>query len=102
MKSVFLLAALCASPALAHDFWSDGEPVPEYVKADCCGKADAHHLQASAVHIKSDGYHIDGLPSVIPMSKALPSPDGQYWIFFSNAGLPDPMIFCFFVPLNGA
>lgn len=102
MRTLTLAAALLtASPALAHDYWSNGEPVPAGVKASCCGPADVHRLKPSAVHIQADGYHIDGLSTVIPISRAQPSPDGSYWAFFPNASGPDAPIYCFFAPLNG-
>lgn len=97
-----LALAGCAAPAQAHDFWANGEPVPAWVKAQCCGPADAHRLNPAAVHIRADGYHIDGLDTVVPMARALPSMDGQYWGFWSVNLEPDPIIFCFFAPLNGA
>ena len=88
--------------ASAHDFWANGEPVPAWVKAMCCGPEDAHHLRAGAVHIEADGYHIDGLNTVVPIARALPSPDGSYWGFWSPQLEPDVVIFCFFAPLHGS
>ena len=38
--------ALFASAAHAHDRWDNGEPVPAWVKTECCGPRDAHHLLA--------------------------------------------------------
>lgn len=103
MKAAFsALLLVAASSAEAHDFWSNGDPVPEWVKAECCGPRDVHHLRAGAVHIAQDGYHIDGLKTVIPIERALPSPDGTYWAFWNPTAEPEPVIFCFFAPLNGA
>ena len=102
MRSIFFAAMLAASPALAHDFWVNGEEVPAWVRSSCCGKADAHHIRASALHIMADGYHIDGISTVIPMSRALPSQDGQVWGFWAVPTVPNPIIYCLFVPLNGA
>lgn len=86
----------------AHDFWSNGEPVPLWVKAECCGPGDAHHLEAGAVHIRADGYHIDGIATVVPIAQALPSQDGSYWAFWNPLDWSGtPAIFCFFAPLNG-
>ena len=87
----------------AHDKWSDGEDVPEWVKSTCCGKADAHHVKVSSVHLMQDGYHIDGLGAVIPIDKALPSMDGQYWGFWNNVMDPKDIhvVYCFFAPVNG-
>ena len=103
MRALILAAAMaCASPAMAHDFWSNGEEVPAWVKSVCCGKADAHHLKPSAVHIMTDGVHIDGLDVVIPISRILPSMDGQPWAFWNSSAEPTPLIYCIFLPLNGA
>ncbi len=101
IRSWMLVSALFATPAMAHDAWSNGEPVPPWVKAECCGPQDVHHLRAGAVHIRPDGYHIDGIETVVPISRALPSPDGGYWAFWNPQGEPAPAIFCFFAPLNG-
>ena len=95
------LAVAFASPATPHDFWTNGDPVPPWVKSACCGPEDVHHLRPGAVHIAPDGYHIDGLKRVVPLNRVLPSPDGQYWGFWNPLLEPDPTIYCFFAPLNG-
>lgn len=102
MKKLLFALCLLAAPAAAHNNWSDGTEVPEWTKKWCCGPSDVHMLNPSAVHIMTDGYHIDGLNTVIPMSRAMPSPDGQYWAFFRNDNLPDSAVYCFYAPLNGA
>ena len=103
MRHILFAAILFAAPASAHDFWSNGEPVPAWVKSACCGPEDVHHLNPAAVHIMPDGYHIDGIKTVVPADKALPSPDGTYWGFWIDSpSIPEPHIFCFFAPLNGA
>lgn len=99
---VALLCALRPSTASAHDFWSNGEPVPAWVKSSCCGTSDAHHIAASALHIVAGGYRIDGLEVVIPFDKALPSVDGEIWGFWSPYSEPSPPIYCLFVPDRGA
>lgn len=85
MRALLIAAALFASPAMAHDFWSNGEPVPEWIKRYCCSPNEVHHLRTAAVHILPDGYHVDGLKTIIPIKHALPSPDGTYWAFFNDA-----------------
>jgi hypothetical protein len=100
--TTILLMCAIPAPADAHDFWSNGDKVPAWVKAECCGPQDVHHLRPGAVHIEQDGYHIDGIKTVVPIARALPSPDGDYWAFWNPAGEPEPAIFCFFAPLNGA
>lgn len=101
MKKLLLLAGLLSSPAYAHDQWADGSPVPPWVKAQCCGPQDVHHLKDSQVHKMADGYHIDGIKTVIPYDRVLPSMDGDYWAFWNPIGEPEPVVFCFFAPLNG-
>ncbi len=105
MKGLWKLLAIsgmiAAGPAHGHDFWSNGEEVPIWVKSVCCGKADAHHLKPSAVHIMADGVHIDGLDVVIPITRVLPSMDGQPWAFWNPSAEPTPLIYCIFLPLNG-
>ena len=102
VRPLILAAALiAASPAMPHDFWQNGEPVPAYVKSACCGPADAHHIKPDAVHIMADGVHIDGITTVVPVGRVLPSPDGEAWGFWSVSAEPDPVIFCLFLPPNG-
>lgn len=96
-----LALAYAQAPAMAHDFWSNGDPVPPWVKAQCCGPQDVHHLKPSAVHIMADGYHIDGINTVVPVERALPSVDGGYWAFWNPSLEPNPIIYCFFAPQNG-
>ena len=87
--------------ASAHDFWETGEPVPPWVKSVCCGPEDVHHLKPGAVHLEADGYHIDGIETVVPVERALPSPDGGYWGFWSPYSGTHPLIYCFFAPQLG-
>ena len=99
-----------AAPASAHDYWADGKPIPNWVKALCCGPADAHHLRPDQVHRVSDDYYeVDGYHGnggKIPVSQALPSQDGDYWIFCRDdaANLSGSRgqsgIYCFFVPMD--
>lgn len=100
-SAVLSASAVTTAPAFAHDYWANGETVPGWVKAECCGPNDVHHLRAGAVHIMADGYHIDGLKTVVPIARALPSPDGSYWAFWNSGNEPEPVIFCFFAPVNG-
>lgn len=101
MRAIVLLFMLYAfeHPAHAHDAWESGAPVPAWVKASCCGPEDVHHLQPEQVHAKADGYHIDGISTVVPYDKALPSQDGDYWAFY-RPGVKDPWVFCFFAPVS--
>ena len=96
-----LAVLLLTTPASAHDFWSNGEEVPAWVRSSCCGKADARHLKPSAVHIMSDVVHIDGINTVVPRERVLPSQDGSAWAFWNENLEPNPLIYCLFLPLNG-
>ena len=108
MKSI--VAAVCltlavgfgAAPALAHDLWANGEVVPPWVKASCCGPDDAHHLRPEQVHRVSDDYYmVDGYRYRIPARDAPPSQDGDYWIFYRDGkGGSQSIAYRFFVPMN--
>jgi hypothetical protein len=106
---IAILGALSSVPACAHDQWKDGAPIPSWVKASCCGPEDAHHLTPGQVHRYSDYYRVDGYHRPIPISVALPSQDGDYWIFYREKdGAPSANgagsdgqsgVYCFFVPM---
>lgn len=96
----FVILMLAAREARAHDEWAPGMPVPAWVKSSCCGVAHAHMLQPASVHARPDGWHIDGLLTVVPFDKTLPSEDGSFWAFYP-IGAPKPPIYCFFAPLEG-
>lgn len=111
LKSIALAIVLNFSStpsALAHDYWSNGKPVPAWVKASCCGQADAHHLRPDQVHQTDDGafYIVDGYEKKIPADQALPSQDGDYWIFYRDNTSTDGKyhsqsgVYCFFVPME--
>ena len=90
MKLVLALATVACSPlmlaqrATAHDVWADGDPVPAWVKAQCCGISDAHHLRAEQVHVTAEGYRLDGYRAIVGESRLLPSPDGTWWVFYRD------------------
>ena len=97
-----LLSGLWSGLSLAHDQWANGGPVPDWVKASCCGPADAHHLRPDQVHrISEDMYQVDGFGKVLSRM-ALPSQDGDYWIFYRDASptAVQSNVYCFFVPMN--
>jgi hypothetical protein len=106
---IAILGALAAFPACAHDQWTNGAPIPDWVKASCCGPADAHHLTSDQVHRYGDYYRVDGYRRPIPIALALPSQDGDYWIFYRDKnGAPgvngrgsggQSGVYCFFVPM---
>jgi hypothetical protein len=88
--------------AEAHDVWANGKVVPDWVKAACCGPEDVHHLRPDQVHRISDDYYmVDGYQHRIPARDALPSQDGDYWIFYKdNDGGTQSGVYCFFVPMD--
>lgn len=122
--------SLGVSDSRAHDYW-DGKncgpgkqnpaecKVPDWVKSSCCGPSDAHHLTADQVHgpyEKGSGpvpkwpggyYIIEGYGNPVDMEKALPSQDGEYWIFYKDmrSGMDGSTfqsnVYCFFVPFAG-
>ncbi len=98
----FFLMNILASPAAAHDVWASGVIVPPWVKAACCGPSDAHHLSPDQVHRVSDDYYaVDGYRYRIPAKTALPSQDGDYWIFYRDDGDGgQSSVYCFFVPMG--
>lgn len=93
---------LLSGAAEAHDAWADGEAVPGWVKQSCCGPADAHHLRPDQVHRVSDDYfEVDGYYHKVPAKDALPSQDGDYWIFYrDDGGGSQSGVYCFFVPMD--
>ena len=106
---IAMLGALVVVPAGAHDQWTNGGPIPAWVKSSCCGPAEAHHLTADQVHRYGDYYRVDGYHRPIPIAVALPSQDGDYWIFYRDKdGAPgingagsdgQSGVYCFFVPM---
>ena len=114
------LALLLSPSAHAHDEWADGKPVPDWVKHQCCGPADVHHLRPDQVHQVEGGYLVDGFnpagygssggiagtsgwtySKVIPAGHILPSQDGDWWAFYreNGDGTTGPM-YCFFGPMD--
>ena len=100
--SIILLGTALALPvtaAYAHDVWNNGKPVPAWVKTECCGPKDAHRLRPDQVRRSAAGdYVVDIYPDPIPARRALPSQDGDYWLFFYNDYGFYGTVRCFFVP----
>jgi len=99
LAAVIWMYASFTIPIAAHEQWSNGDPVPSWVRASCCGPEDVHHLMASQVHAMADGWHVDGYHQVIAYGREFPSQDGDYWIFYRDFsdGKQTP-VFCFFAP----
>jgi hypothetical protein len=75
--------------------------VPSWIKVACCGPADAHHLTPDQVHRSDEYYRVDRYREPIPAKFALPSQDGDYWIFYrqDKDGFQTG-VYCFFVPME--
>ena len=101
--AVAVLLTLSAVPAAAHDAWDNGMAVPSWVKAQCCGPGDAHHLAPSQVHVTPTGYRVEGYREIIPEQRLSPSPDGEWWVFYRNFGTGQQSpVYCFFGPPQGS
>ena len=102
MKGLLLVAALAlASPAVGHDQWADGTPVPDWVKQACCGKSEVHMLTPDQVHhnVAEEYYYFErSYKGKVTDAQVLPSQDGHYWLFYACAE-PTCAVHCFFVPL---
>lgn len=97
---IFILLVM-ASPSQAHNAWADGSKIPDWVKASCCGPADAHRLQPEQITRDGDYYLVEGYRRPIPVSQALPSQDGNYWVFYKDLDNGDQSgIYCLFVPMS--
>ena len=102
-SAVIIVLGATASNALAHDQWADGGPVPAWVKQQCCGVSDAHHLRPAQVHVTAAGYRIDGYREVIPQKTLLPSQDGDWWVFYRDyPNGTQSQVYCFFGPPQGS
>ena len=100
---VGLASSFWAGPARAHDVLANGEPVPAWIKSQCCGVSDAHHLTTEQVHVMPGGYRLDGYSQMISDKQKLPSPDGTWWVFYRD--YPDgtqSSVYCFFGPDEGS
>lgn len=108
MRKFLIAAQMIAAgfPAYAHDYWANGVDVPDWVKSVCCGKADANRLRPEQIHqtensIGKPVYRVtldDGRVIDVPWDRALPSQDGNYWLFCDHN--PTPQIYCFFAPMG--
>lgn len=88
--------ALAGLPAFAHDQWANGEPIPSWVRASCCGPADAHVLSTGDYWIDRDGFHLKAVDMVVPLDKILPSQDGRVWAFYANTVGRNATVYCVF------
>lgn len=102
LRTVLTASLVCfCTSAFAHDLLADGEPVPTWVKRQCCGVSDAHHLRPEQIHVVPGGYRFDGYDSIVAEQRILPSPDGAAWIFYRT--YPDgsqSTLYCAFLGRN--
>jgi hypothetical protein len=79
---IFVVAAMLAlaSPASAHDYWSDGRRVDPVTKNLCCSGADTKELDASLVKQEKGGYLLIDTNEFIPFERVQPSPDSAIWV----------------------
>ena len=111
--AVVAFATVTIESASAHDKGCDGNPVPDGIKLDCCGKADEHRLKPEQISRgRNDEYVVsfEGYTFVIPADKALPSSDPCSHIFFENVWAivggnhvrfpKTPEVYCFLTPLD--
>lgn len=107
--AVAIAAAMYAFPSFAHEVGCTGNPVPSWVKLECCGKADEHGVEPDQITRGSNDEYIvrSGLYTfIVPEDKVLPSADGCSHIFYADqtgyeardAG--QPMVYCFLIPMN--
>ena len=108
MFRAILLAALLvgAHTANAHDLDCRGNPIPSWVKLNCCGKPDAHVVSPENVQIAANGDFIVTWKQwtwVVPRLNAMPSTNGCSVIFFEDPvdyhdrqGDVQPTVYCFF------
>jgi hypothetical protein len=91
--------ALSLTDVHAHEHWNNGERIPAWVKTACCGPNDVHHLRPEQIRRNAAGdYVVDVYPWPIPARMALPSQDGDYWLFFYEDFGVYGRIRCFFAP----
>ncbi len=100
MLALIALAHLgFALPGAAHDTWSDGTPVPAWVKRYCCGPEDVHRLTVGQIRHVEGGWRVDGYARVIPDHRVLASQDEYVWVFYrTNSDQSQSEAFCFFIP----
>jgi hypothetical protein len=105
---------LVTTSASAHDQWSNGVPIPEWVKKWCCAEDESPQIiDERRVHrvIGTDpitnvygiiGYRVEGFRNMIPVERRYDSEDGLTWIFSGTPTAADefipegPMVYCLF------
>lgn len=101
-----IIISLLPNFAQAHDNWSNGKKLPDWVKVSCCGSGDVHRLTMSNVHAapwNQDYIIIDGYDEPIRKATALPSEDEFVWIFYKsgvNTPTGQSTTYCLFLPMG--
>ena len=67
-----------------------------------CGAAGAHRLRPDQVTFNARGEDVvEGYPAPLDAEFALPSQDGNHWIFYRDKlDGSRSAVLCFFVPMN--
>ena len=92
IRAIFAFA-LGVSPALAHDSPVNG--LKNRAGEFCCGEVDCRTVHAHHVTLPHEGYRVFEPAEFVPVERAQPSPDGQFWRCFWGGELK-----CFFVPFE--
>src|SRR4029077_6003711 len=105
---------LATTSASAHQQWSNGKPIPDWVKQVCCADDEGHQIDARRVHLVRGrdpmthqwqllGYRIEGFYNLVPIERRFDSEDGLTWIFYSVPSTSDefvsdlrPIVYCLF------
>jgi hypothetical protein len=106
MRGIGAYALVCfivfwsTTPARAHDAWANNSAVPSWVKAACCGPADAHVIDSGDVSgpDKNGYYRVKDVGPAVPGDHVFDSQDGETWVFYSPAAIPkDRYVYCLFL-----
>jgi len=86
-------AAICATPAPAHDFWISNNGIRNAAGEWCCGAGDCFAIDAKEIQASPVGYKLPN-GEIVPFAEVQPSMDGTYW----RCKRPDGSRRCFFAP----
>jgi hypothetical protein len=120
--AVLAYATVTIESASAHDKGCDGNPVPDGIKLDCCGKADEHQLKPEQIKRGPNNEYIISFERwtfVVPADQSQPSADACSHIFFADPWITvrgtkyrwsalhgwsvlsdPPRVWCFLTPLD--
>jgi hypothetical protein len=90
------LLILAPTTIFAHTQWVDGSSIPPWVKAECCGEADAHR---DDLILRLGGKtYVQGLDNPVDEEKIFDSQDGRVWAFYNQGVGRYATVYCLFVP----